>query len=96
MRYGTVKETKTTDTNGSTITTETKIHDGKTVNPIRIHTSEREKVKNKKDELTEYLKFSDSLTPDKLDPRFEIERTKQGEANGFYYVVKSYTVLKYE
>lgn len=96
MRYGKQNETKTIDTNGSTIRTEKNIVDFKTNKPIRKRYEYREKVIDKKGEMTEYLKFSDSLTPKMLDPAFKIEYTQHGKDNGYYIVAKCYTELIYE
>jgi len=95
LRYGKQTETKTIDDNGSTIKEVKNIVDYKTISPVRMQYSIREKVKSKKDELTEYLKFSDSLDDSKLDPAFNIERTTHGSQNGYYFVVKSWTELVY-
>lgn len=94
-RYGSTKETQTIDTVGSTITVERNIVDGQTIKPIRKHYEYRERVKDKKEEMTEYLRFSSSLDDTKLDPIFKLEHTKHGKENGYYYVVKCWTVTEY-
>lgn len=68
---------------------------GKSIKPVRRHYEYRVKVKDKKEEMTEYLKFSDNLTPEKLDPGFRIETTAHGNDNGYYFVIKAYTTLDY-
>lgn len=95
MRYGKERSTTTLDDNGSTQTEERNIVDYQTVNPIRKYYEYRVKVKDKKEEMTEYLKFTDSLDESKLDPNFKIERSKHGNDNGYYFVVKCYTELEY-
>ncbi len=91
MRYGTERETTTIDQNGSTITKEVHFVDYQPTSPIRKYFAIREKVTSKKDELSEYLKFSDSLDDTKLDPEFKIDRPRN--VTGYYYVVKCWTEL---
>jgi hypothetical protein len=96
MRFGTERTQNTLDKEGSTVTAERNIVDFKVVTPVRHRYEMRVKVRNSKDELTEYLKFSDSLDggKTKLDPGFRIEYTRQGNADGYYFVVKCWTVLE--
>jgi hypothetical protein len=93
--FGVEKETINLDDSGSTVTTERKIMNSTIVKPVRRYYEYRVKVKDKKEELTEYLKFSDSLDKNKLDPGFRIEHTKHGDDTGYYFVVKCYTTLDY-
>lgn len=93
MRYGKQKETNTLDENGSTVTKETNFVDHKTVNPVRKRYEIRQRVADKKEEMTEYLKFSDSLDGTKLDPEFRLEFPSV--PGTYYYVVKCYTELEY-
>lgn len=96
MKFGTTTETRTLDNNGSVVNIERKYVNGSVNKPIRRKYEYRTKVTNKKEEFTEYMKFSDSLDDSKLDPGFSIDRTVHGNANGYYFVVKSYTLLDYE
>ncbi len=96
MKFGTISETRTLDGNGSTVKVERKYVDGTVNKPVRRYYQYRTKVNNKKEEMTEYMKFSDSLDETKLDPGFSIERTTHGNVNGYYFVIKSYTLLDYE
>lgn len=93
MRYGSERITTTLDAEGSTLTVETKYKEHQVMPPIRKEYQIRIKVKDKKQELEEYLRFSDE-TKDKIDPQFKIEHSAIGNQQGFYYVVKVYTVLE--
>ncbi len=95
MKHGKQRETTTLDENGSTLTVEYNVKDYKTMKPIRKYFEYRERVKDKKEETVEYIKFSD-MVADKLDAAFRIEHTKDGDDKGYYYVVKCYTELSYE
>lgn len=95
MKYGTERVTTTLDDNGSTLTIETNIREYKSVKPVRKHYAIRQRVWSKKEEMTEYLKFTESMDDKKLDPSFSIERSKEGDAKGYYYVVKQYTIVEY-
>jgi hypothetical protein len=95
MKYGLQRVTTVIDDNGSTITTETNIRAYKPVKPTRKYSEIRERVKNKKEEMTEYLKFTESMDEKKLDPSFRIERTREGDAKGYYYIVKAWTEVQY-
>lgn len=82
------------DSEGSTMTDEIKYHNGLEVKPTHRRVEMRVKVTDKTQELQEYLKFSDSLTSDKLDPVFRIEYGKD-RSDPSYYVVKCWTTLLY-
>lgn len=96
MQYGTERTQNTLDAEGSTITAERNIVDFKVVSPVRHRYEMRIRVRNSKDEMTEYLKFSDSLDggKTKLDPVFRIEYSRQGDLAGYYFVVKCWTELE--
>lgn len=97
MRWGTTKETRSLDMNGSTVTEEKNYMDGKVVQPIRKHYADRIKVKNEKEELTEILKFRDKIDKDKMkDIGIDYEYTKHGNENGYYFLVFRHTELMYE
>lgn len=93
--FGKVKETIPLDDSGSTVTVERNMVKSEVVKPVRRYYEYRVRVTDRKEEMVEYLKFSDSLSEEKLDPGFRIERTKQGNLEGYYFVVKTYTVLDY-
>jgi len=95
MRFGKQTETTTLDDDGSTVSVENNIIDYKTVRPIRKRYEYRVRVADKKEEMTEYLKFSDSLTKDRLDPEFRLEYTRHGNEHGYYYVIKCWSTLEY-
>jgi hypothetical protein len=95
LDFGVEKETTTLDDSGSTVTVERKWMNSTIVKPVRRYYEHRVKVKDKKEEFAEYIKFSDGLTKDKLDPAFRVEHTKHGDETGYYFVVKCYTTLDY-
>lgn len=94
MQFGRQTEIITTDDNGSTVSKEATYVRGEVVNRVRVRVEEKVRVHSKKEELTEYLQFSDSLTSDRLDACFRIERSSTGTREGWYYVVKCYTYLQ--
>lgn len=96
VQYGSEKTQTILDADDSTETIERNIVDFKITGPIRHRFEKRVKVTNAKDEMTEYLRFSDMLDDGKtkLDPEFRIEYTAQGKVKGFYYVVKCWTELE--
>jgi hypothetical protein len=95
MKYGLERITTTLDENGSTLTTITNIREFKEVKPTRKYFEIREKVTDKKQEMTEFLKFSESMDDKKLDPAFKLERTRDGDEKGYYYVIKCWTEVIY-
>ena len=95
MEYGQIEDEVQLDGDGSTVTIERNYVQRKLAKPVRRRYKYRVRVTNKKEEMAEYLKFTDSLTDDKLDPAFTIERSKHGDANNYYFVVKCYTILDY-
>lgn len=91
MEFGKISESKV---KGDTVeTTEKNMLHGRVKFPVRRRFEERIKVNNQKEELEQYLAFSDELQRDKkmLDPGWRIEPSKSGG----YYVIKSYTRLEY-
>ncbi len=96
MQFGKEEIITQLDDEGSTVTEERHIVNFKTNYPVRKRYERKVRVKDKKEEMTEYLKFSDSLDGTKKDPSFRIESSKHGEENGYYYIVKCWTELVYE
>lgn len=96
-QFGTEETTRVIDSNGSTETLVENIRDWETVKPSRRKFAIRKKVTSQAQEFEEYYAFSDELAKDKskLEPAFRIERSKVGDDNGFYYVVRCYTQLEY-
>lgn len=95
---GSHEETKILDDNGSTESSETKYFGkGHKSYPVRHRFRIRRKVANQREEQEEYATFSDDLITDKtmLDPVFEIEHTKKGDEEGYYFVIRCYTKLEY-
>ena len=68
---------------------ETTIVDGQPT-LVKIRHEERIRVKDAKQELAQFMKFRDEHA-DKLDLCFKIDRTPNGKANGFYYVILCWT-----
>lgn len=98
ISYGASEKTVILDDNGSTQSTLVNLYDGgKVSKPIRHRYKIKVKVHSQKDEHEAYVRFSDDLKqdPTMLEPSFEIEHTKLGKANGYYFVVKCYTKLEY-
>ena len=97
IKFGEVEKTRIIDENGSTATSQTIYTDGEPRTPQRVRYSIRQRVKDDKQEHQAYIDFSNEVAYDlkRLDPAFMIERTKTSLDNGYYYVVKCYTVLEY-
>lgn len=96
--FGSVETTKIIDDNGSTITKTTDYKNGMPKSPVRVTFRFRERVYSDQEALKKHLAFSEELaaTPSMLDPVWlPKERSKDGDANGYYYVVKGYTLLDY-
>lgn len=96
IEFGTIEETEFMDEEGSTMTTVTDIKMGKPKSPKRIKLKVRQRVYSRSEERQKYLEFSKQLEDDPalLDPGWSIEHSKDGDANGYYYAVKTYTLLK--
>lgn len=95
--YGAQKTTQVIDDNGSTITTAKNIVNDEVVRPVRQYYEVKTRVHNEREEHEAYIEFSDDLRKDKsmLDPNWRIERSKIGNDNGYYYVVRCWTCLEY-
>jgi hypothetical protein len=95
--FGNTKTTNILDDKGSTVTLEKNIVNNEVKKPIRQHYEWKTRVHNQIEEHQAYLSFSDELAHDKtmLDPSFRIEKTKIGNDNGYYYVIRAYTQLEY-
>lgn len=95
--YGAEHTTKVIDDDGSTVTTKENKVAGEVVRPVRKYYEIKTRVHNQKEEHEAYIKFSDEFAHDKsmLDTTVKIERSKVGDTNGYYYVVKCYTQLEY-
>lgn len=95
MKFGKTYETIALDERGSFVTIENNFSKGFEVGNARKRFEHRVQVSNSKDEMMEYLSFSDGLkaNPDRLDGEFRIERNKRGDAEGYYYIVKCWTTL---
>jgi len=93
MLFGTEKRTKTLDDNGSTATTTNKFVGGKVVKPIVTEYSIKVRVKNALEEAAEYHSFAKEYHTDKtmLRPSFELDFSRIGNENGYYYIVKRYS-----
>lgn len=92
IQYGKQVDTTTLDQEGSKVIEEKTIMDFKEVdNKQRFEI--RVKVHNEKEELSEYLQFR-ADTKDMTHASFNIEHTAIGNKQGFWYVIKVYTVRK--
>lgn len=90
IQYGKQIDSTILDEEGSIVIEEKTIMDFKEVdNKQRFEI--RVKVFNEKEELAEFLKFRDE-TRNMTNVEFKIEHTKKANDQGFYYVVKCYTV----
>lgn len=92
------KETETIQlTDDSTVSIERNYVNGSVNKPIRKYYEHRVRVSNKKDEMTEIIKFSDSIEEDarKIDPFLRWEYPKNDKHAGYYFLIKCYTVLDY-
>ncbi len=97
IKFGEVNKTRVIDGDGSTATTQVIYADGTPNMPQRVRYEFRTRVKNITEEQQEYDSFSNEVAYNlkMLDPVFKLERTKRSLENGYYYVVKAYTVLEY-
>lgn len=101
MKYGRETEVILLDDEGSTVSTEARIHEGVVkANPLKMF-EVKVRVSNEQDVFTEFLKFSKALADNerlytsedtnKYDPSFRIEKNKKTTTYGFYYVWKTWT-----
>lgn len=98
IAFGSEEVTSILDENGSTATASIDYKGGKPKLPVRRHYKIRERVYSQKEEHAKYLEFSQELAANQsmLDPVWHPrERSKDGDVNGYYYVVKGYTLLEY-
>lgn len=98
IAYGAHEETRLLDDQGSVVTTIRDYKDGKVKMPVRHKFTFRIRVHSDAEAKQKYDEFALKLTesPEILNPSWlPKERSKDGDANGYYYVVKSYTVLEY-
>lgn len=95
--YGSETVTELMDEEGSTMTTTTDYKAGQPKSPKRRKITARVRVFGRDAEREKYLEFSKELedNPTWLDPNWSIERSLDGEKNGYYYVIKCYTLLEY-
>jgi len=90
IEFGNKIETIQLDHEGSFMVNESVIQKFEpTINQQRFEI--RTRVRDQKEELTEFLRFRDE-TKDMWNVEFQIERSKAGEKNGYYYVIKKYTI----
>lgn len=89
-KFGKVVETETLDKEGSTLSTETNYQNGLVRKPRWRHVEYRIRVTNAKEEMIQYLKFCDEKV-DKSSSMWRTENTKAGDAEGWYYCIKSWS-----
>lgn len=104
LKYGSETDIMELDEHGSTVTIESKVHKSE-YKPARYKRFKvRVPVKDKKEELAEYLKFADMIYSNEnlyaefneryeghmFDPSFTIEHRRDAAAKGHYYIVKSW------
>ena len=98
IQFGKIKTTKVEGSLTSHI--EANMVEGVAVTPKRVRYEERIRVRNAKEEQEEFLRFSDfvhsSPNADLLSPEFRIEYSKQGQKEGYYYIVKCWSCLEYD
>lgn len=97
IQFGSEKNTKVIDDNGSTVTNVIDYNKGIPKALSRNKYEIRTRVYTPEEEREQYLSFSYEIEkdPTMLDPAFMIERSVQGNKNGYYYVVRCYTRLQY-
>ena len=101
IHFGIEKETTELDNSGSTLTIIKKIHEGEVAKMFKTF-SVRVKVRDSKEEMAEYLRYTDSIKEKKQDgllvmkegsdymPSFAIEYPKF-DTDGSYFVIKSWS-----
>lgn len=98
IQFGEHEITKILDDDGSTETTVMNYANNKLKRPIRHKFSMRVRVFSHDEALEKYGEFGKELAerPEMLDPTWQPkERSKDGDENGYFYVVKGYTILEY-
>lgn len=94
MEYGKITERVKVDSN-TEVDAEYVYREGEST-LIRRRYERRLLVHNKKDEITEYLKFTDAVDKYRFelkDVAFKIEYGKDARTNGDYYVIECWTQL---
>lgn len=97
MEYGKKEITEVLDEEGSKRTQSLNVVKGVASRPVRVRYEIRKRVSSDLEEQEAYFNFSREFNNDKsmLDPAFCIDKSKVGDANGYYYVVCCYTRLEY-
>jgi len=90
IQYGKKFDTVQLDGEGSFMTNEETVMDFKPVD-TRQRFEIRVKVANEKEELTEFLRFRDE-TRNMRNAEFRVEHTGKANAEGYWYIVKCYTI----
>lgn len=88
--YGKTIDTEYLDTDGSSLSVETNYQKGVVRLPKFRHYEYRVRVKDAREEMTEYLRFCEEKVG-KKNTDFRTEETQQGKAEGWYYVIKAWT-----
>lgn len=89
-QYGKVVESTQVDKDGSTIAIETNYQKGQIRYPQYKHYEYRIRVRDPKEEMTEYLRFCEEKAG-MVQTNFHTETSKLGDEEGWYYAVKSWT-----
>ena len=97
LEFGNINTTMVIDDHGSTIETDETLANNLQKGPIKKTYNIRTRVHSQTEEHAEYVRFSDDIKRDRtmLLPSFALEHNKIGDDNGYYYVVKTYTILEY-
>ena len=96
MQFGAVTETTTLDDDGSTLSVKKNYSAGNVIGAIRKRFEIRCKVRDAKQEMEEFLQFSDDIRANKdikREAALRFEYTGHGNENGYYYVVKCWTEI---
>jgi hypothetical protein len=95
IAYGTKVKTRIIDDNGSTEERVENFRDWQLVRPLRVTYRIRHPVKDSKQEMEEYAKFSKDVGMDstKFDIEFKVDK-KKINGQGHYCVVWCYTQLE--
>lgn len=92
MQFGSKETTRLLDDEGSTASIAEVYRNGLRLAPIKVVYKIRHRILNH--EVQRLIDLLESLLADntKLEPRVEIERTR--DASGYYYAVECYTKLE--
>jgi hypothetical protein len=96
--FGSIESIKILDDEGSTLNKVTTYVKDRPTKPEKLIYRFRERVYSDDEAIKKHAEFTEELANSNvmLDPVWlPKERSKEGDANGFYYVVKGYTLLKY-